>query len=81
MADADHGDVAWVSGVATVQAAPAAGLTGDVLLSSVTNLLSTGTLATNVFIDVSYTNTVILRTLTTGVIVVDSWTQVAVVGE
>jgi hypothetical protein len=78
MADADHGDVAWSGGVATVQAAPAAGLTGDVLLSSVTNLLSTGTLATNVFIDLAYTNTVILRTLTTGVIVVDSWTQVAV---
>jgi len=75
MADADHGDVAWSGGVATVQAAPAAGLTGDVLLSSVTNLLSTGTLATNAVVGAGgETNTVILRTLASGIVLLDSWT-------
>ena len=56
--------------------------TGDFEWHSVTEVAAklgaTGTLSTNVFIDAAYTNTVVLRTLATGVIVVDSWTKVAV---
>ena len=56
--------------------------TGDFEWHSVTEVAAKlgaiGTLSTNVFIDAAYTNTVVLRTLATGVIVVDSWTKVAV---
>jgi len=37
-----------------------------------------GTLSTNVIVDASYTNTIVLRTLASGVLVVSSWTQNAV---
>jgi hypothetical protein len=37
-----------------------------------------GTLTTNVIVDASYTNTIVLRTLASGVVVVSSWTQNAV---
>ena len=37
-----------------------------------------GTLSTNVIVDASYTNTIVLRTLASGVLVVSSWTQDAV---
>jgi hypothetical protein len=34
-----------------------------------------GTLTTNVIVDASYTNTIVLRTLASGVVIVSSWTQ------
>ena len=37
-----------------------------------------GTLSTNVIVDASYTNTIVLRTLASGVLVVSSWTKNAV---
>ncbi len=39
---------------------------------------TTGTLSTNVIVDASYTNTIVLRTLASGVLIVNSWTQDAV---
>ena len=40
MADADHGDVAWSSGAATVQAMAASGLSGNIAEARMTNALA-----------------------------------------
>jgi hypothetical protein len=59
--------------------AVAVAVSGDVTMSNAGAVsFAAGTLSTNVIIDATYTNTIVLRTLSSGVIVVDSWTQDAV---
>jgi hypothetical protein len=59
--------------------AVAVAVSGDIGFSNAgAASLTAGTLSTNVIVDASYTNTIVLRTLPSGAIVLESWTKAAV---